>query len=395
MSYLVVVPCLLAVHVFARHSQLPTAIFYAVFVGFWGLLYGGQLVIPGAEALVAMCLTFACVLTAERYLDSLDEFSEATDVAATSAVPQDWFCSRLTHDFSALPEQSTFAVALINTREFGTLLARLKSFTTAQRQGFYASLNYSSVSERSVSKLIKQYPASVDARVLMGHLQLCKAKRLGLQQGQLNDEHCAATIANALRHFREALEMDATDAEACCGILIGKVYLGLGRRQVERSLVATLERDSGHFHAVLTAGRQLIVDGDSANRFVETVTAAVADRNPTGTTVALAGLIAHIECRMIFGSGDGLSEAGAAQDLHSLYHCFETHRAELGDWQWQMAANLHAAALQQMGFSKQAAQVLGTMAGRASPYPWQLIGRGAQQSAVNARQAMQSGQLLA
>jgi hypothetical protein len=372
MIYLVVVPCLLLVHLYARRAQLPTTLFIAVFVGFWGLLYGTQLVIPGAEALVALCLSLACLRSIESYLD-YDDGDEDSIEPAESWVAERHFCSRLTHDFAVQPRDSMFAIQLINRREWGELLERIGEMSAAQRQAFYVNLNYSSISERAMTEMVEHLDDRADTHVLMGHVQLCKAKRLGLKTGKRADENCTQAIASAFKSFKRALEVAPQDAEAHCGNLIAKVYIDLERKYIIESLLDTLRADVHHFHVVLAAARHLITDGESANTFIETVADALGDRDADGTTLAFARLVAHVECQLIYAPYGVAADTGVSADLADLYAPLEASSERIGGWASQISANLYACALQQTGQSKMAASVLAGMQGLASPYPWQLL----------------------
>ncbi len=374
MIYLIVVPCLLLVHLYARRAQLPTLLFITVFVGFWGLLYGTQLVVPGAEALVALCLSLACLRSVESFLYYDDDAEDAADSPETY-VPERHFCSRLTHDFAVQPRDSMFAIQLVNRREWGELLDRLGALSATQRQAFYVNLNYSSISERAMTEMVEQLGEHADVHVLMGHVQLCKAKRLGLKTGKRADENCTQAIASAFKSFRRALECDPKDAEALCGTLIAKVYIDLDRDYIVESLIATLQADVDHFHVVLAAARHLITDGESANAFVEAVADALGDRDTDGTTLAFAKLVAHVECQLIYSSYGVSGESSVGDDLTRVYATLEANNERLGNWSNQIAANLYACALQQTGQSTLAASVLAGMQGLASPYPWQLLAR--------------------
>ena len=391
MIYLIVVPCLLLVHLYARKAQLPTMLFAAVFLGFWGLLFGAKLVVPGAEALIALCLSLACLRAVECYLDLEDASDEPADTPEFSAERN--FCSRLTHDFAVQPRDSMFAIQLINRREWGALLDRLSGMSASQRQAFYVNLNYSSVSERAMTDLVDQRADNADVHVLMGHVQLCKAKRLGLKTGKAADENCTQAIATAFTSFRRALEINAQDAEALCGTLIAKVYIDLDKKHIVASLVETLRVDARHFHVVLAAGRHLINDGQSANEFIETVESALGARDENEITVSFARLVAHVECQLIYSAYGVAKDDNVSDDLARLYATLESCSEQPGGWSSQISANLYACALQQMGHSKLAANVLDGMQGLASPYPWELLASQASQPGVTAKK--QTGQFAA
>ena len=110
------------------------------------------------------------------------------------------------------PRDAVFAIELINNGNWQALASLFENMTTAERQGFYANLNYSAASESALQEVINSNSQDVDAHILMGHMKLCHAKRLGLQPGGTLNEPVAQAISQAFTHFNLALRIRPDDA---------------------------------------------------------------------------------------------------------------------------------------------------------------------------------------
>ena len=409
MIYLIALPALAAIFYQTRQLEMPFAFSTAVFGGLFLAIWMSGIVLPGADVLVALCLTLAITtfahLRQEAWIDRIvsaglgeNDAAAATDQTNDGLVethPAKQFCTRLTHDFAVSGKHSVFAVRLINTEEYEDFLAAIADMSVRQREGFYADLNYSSISERAVATFTEQHHDSIDAHLLMGHVQLCKAKRLGLKPGLIQDENMAAAISEAFRYFRLAQRIDHSDAEVYCGLLLAKTFAGLRAEHIEKSLGDLLNCGGIHVHGLLVAGRALVQDGDSANRFVNLVTtqkdatdslALTAEPNDCHETTSLARvefsrLLTHLECALLYNNAAVKGDLPWIRELQKSIDLVSTHID--GQWQTAIAQNLIASVLQITGDYRQSNVFLKQIEKTVSPYPWQCLASIASAPATN------------
>jgi len=320
---------------------------------------------PGVDAVIASCLTMALANLTAWFTDTY----LMEEVAAPEPEPRARnFCSKITHDYAVSPRDSVFAIAHINNGEWSQLSTTLRSMSAVERQGFYANLNYSSVSERALQAIINAHPAETDAHILMGHVKLCLAKRLGLKPGEHLDESVARAIAQAFRHFNLALRIQPDDAEALCGLLMAKGFTGLRAEHILQSLDKLLKADPDHLHGVIAAARFLVLNTRQANEFVALTEAAVAGRSEA--TVAIAKIIAHIEC--MASVDNGVNNSQVVADIYKQLRCYKRQTDSLGTWQRGISDNVVAYMLQLIGDKEESKHYLHQIEGFVSPYPWQI-----------------------
>ncbi len=374
MSYLIAIPCMTAVYLMVGKLGLSR-------VGFatFGLLLtvtfaGYEWFVPGVDALIAACIAMATANFSAWFIDAflMQEVAEEELTQELIELQQKQrmgrFCSRLTHDFAVCPQDSVFAVGFINNNDWSALASALADMNASERQGFYANLNYSSISERALQEVINTHPKNADAHVLMGHVKLCLAKRLGLKPGARFEEPVALAIRQAFKHFNLALRLYPNDAEALCGLLMAKGFTGLSDEHVTNSLEQLLQAAPGHLHGVVAAARFLVLSPQQANGFVTLVETAVDGR--CESTVAIAKIIAHIECMGLVENGVNNSQVIA--DVYEQLRCYKREADSLGKWQRGMSDNVVAYMLQLIGDAKESKHYLDRINGLVSPYPWQI-----------------------
>lgn len=375
MSYLVAVPCVAVVCLVAGKLDLrssPFVLFTLLLTVVFAMLQWFE---AGIDFIIASCLSLALANFFAWFIDAYatkDEEADDTQNPGTVASAKvGRFCSRRTHDFAVSPRDSSFAIALIETGEWTELGSKLDAMTQAERQGFFANLNYSSVSERALQEIINAGPENADSHVLMGHVKLCYAKRLGLQPGASLEEPIALVMAQAFKHFNTALRLKYEDPEALCGLLMAKGFVGLGSAHLYTSLTRLLQQDPRHLHGVIAAARFLVTSPSRANAFVSAVEAAVDGR--CEATVAIARIITHIECMgcVDTGTGIGASRTQLVADMYQQLRCYQKVHNSLGNWQKGIANNVIAYMLQLLDDKEELNHYLQKIEGSVSPYPWQ------------------------
>lgn len=368
MSYLVVIPCIAVVCVLVARLELRVSTFALLTLLLITAFASLQWFTPGVDVLIASSLSMAVANLSAWFIDTYATKDEPTVDAAPRYRR---FCSLVTHDYAVSPGDSVFAISLINSGAWQTLQAKLVAMTDAERQGFFANLNYSSVSERALQAAINDNPKDADSHILMGHVKLCLAKRLGLQPGSTLNEPVASAIAQAFKHFNLALRINPNDSEALCGLIMAKGFSGLGAEHLLNSLTQLLKHDPQHFHGVIAAARFLVVSTPRANEFIATVESAVEGRSEV--TVAIAKIITHIEC-MGFVDGKvsiGASNSQVVADLYRQLRSYQQQGDALGRWQKGIADNIVAYMLQLIDDKKELNRYLKKIDGSVSPYPWQ------------------------
>jgi len=347
MPYLLAIPCIVVVCLVVDRLDLRRTTFVLFALMLTTLFVTNQWFTPGIDVVIASSLTLAVANFFAWFIDSFaTEDQESQSEEGTQARIRR-FCSHLTHDYAVSPKDSVFAIRLINNGEAEALYAKLGDMTPAERQGFYANLDYSSVSERALQEIINNNPGVADSHIIMGHVKLCLAKRLGLQPG--------ATL----------------DAEALCGLLIAKCFTGLSNGHLYSSLTLLLQHEPRHLHGVVAAARFLVLSPSQANEFVSVVESAVDGR--CNATVAIARITTHIEC-MNQNETATLSIAASnsqlVADLYQQLHCYQENKDNLGSWQKGIADNVIAYMLQLLGDKQELKRYLQKIEGGVSPYPW-------------------------
>lgn len=367
MSYLVALPCIAVVYFMVGRLELTRPVFVILALLLTLLFASFQWFVPGVDAIIASSLTMALANFLAWFIDSYASADVTDEQESTRGVSR--FCSQLTHDYAVSPRDSVFAIGHINSGDWETLAKTFQSMTKAERQGFYANLNYSSASERALQEIINQHPENANAHILMGHVKLCLAKRLGLQPGSTLDEPVALAIRQAFTHFNLALRIDSEDAEALCGLLMAKGFTGLSDKHVLTSLEQLLVQDPTHLHGVIAAAKFLVLSTPQANEFIAVVENAVDGR--AEATVAIARIITHIECIAFADSHIG---AGNSQAIADMYHQLRSYQREsntFGSWQKGISNNVIAYMLQLIGDEEELKRYLKKIDGSVSPYPWQ------------------------
>ncbi len=375
MIYLLAVPAFATVYLLVDRLDLRGSTF-ALFAALLTIAFASlHLFQPGIDVIIAACLSMALANLCAWFIDTYatkdpDESSDSSAGGLTSSRASR-FCSRLTHDFAVSPRDSVFAISLIKSGGWNTLSEKLSSMTATERQGFFANLNYSSVSERALQEIINANPDSVDGHILMGHVKLCLAKRLGLQPGDALDEQVANTIAKAFKHFNSALRLQPENPEALCGLLMAKGFAGLGSEHLGNSLTLLLQHDPTHLHGVVAAARFMVRSPAQANEFVSIVEDAVDGRSDA--TVAMARIITHIECLAFADISHGISasQSQVVADIYQQLRRVQKEHQSLGVWQKGLANNVIAYLLQLVGDKQQLKEYLKKIDGSVSPYPWQ------------------------
>ncbi len=372
LSYLVTIPCLAVVCLMVEKLDLRRSTFVLFALLLITAFAAMQWFQPGVDVLIASCLTMALANLCAWFLNTYStEDAVAQNAIDSSKGRVHRFCSRLSHDYAVSPRDSVFAISLIKSGEYQALNDKLNSMTPAERQGFFANLNYGSVSERALQEIINSHPESVDVHILMGHVKLCLAKRLGLQPGATLNEPVAQAMAQAFKHFNTALRLNPEDPEALCGLLMAKGFAGLSSEHLCSSLSLLLKHDPGHLHGVIAAARFMVLTPSQANEYVSVVEAAVDGR--CDATVAIARIITHIECLRFVDSTPAVG-AGNGQiiaDLYQQLRCYQKESDSLGSWQKGIANNVIAYVLQLFGDKEELKQYLEKIEGSVSPYPWQ------------------------
>ena len=380
MSYLTIFPCIAIVYLIVGRLDLTRSVFVLFTLLLTVLLAVSQWFEPGFEAIIAACLTLALANFLAWFIDayaSPDADHDLQDIPKGVGP----FCSQQTHDYAVSPRDTVFAINLINNGNWEALASSLETMTRAERQGFYANLNYSYASELALQEVINSNSQDVDAHILMGHMKLCLAKRLGLQPGAKLDEPVALAISQAFTHFNLALRIKPDDTEALCGLLIAKGYTGLSAEHIQTSLTQLLQQDPEHLHGVISAAKFLVLSMAQANEFISVVENAVDGR--AEATVAIARIITHIECmELVGGNGDRTANLNNSQtrsqanslviaDLYKQLRCYQRENGSLGNWQKGISNNIIAYMLQLIGDNEESKVYLEKLDGSISPYPWQ------------------------
>jgi len=371
MPYLLAIPCIVVVCLVVDRLDLRRTTFVLFALMLTTLFVTNQWFTPGIDVVIASSLTLAVANFFAWFIDSFaTEDQESQSEEGTQARIRR-FCSHLTHDYAVSPKDSVFAIRLINNGEAEALYAKLGDMTPAERQGFYANLDYSSVSERALQEIINNNPGVADSHIIMGHVKLCLAKRLGLQPGATLDEPVSMAMAQAFKHFNSALRIAPGDPEALCGLLIAKCFTGLSNGHLYSSLTLLLQHEPRHLHGVVAAARFLVLSPSQANEFVSVVESAVDGR--CNATVAIARITTHIEC-MNQNETATLSIAASnsqlVADLYQQLHCYQENKDNLGSWQKGIADNVIAYMLQLLGDKQELKRYLQKIEGGVSPYPW-------------------------
>ena len=139
------------------------------------------------------------------------------------------------------------------------------------------------------------------------------------------------------------MRLDPSDTEALCGLIIAKGCIALKDEQIENSLNELLEADPGHLHGMMAAARFLIKSPDNANRFVQLVEKSKA----SATMVAIARLVAHIECGGF--NAQGTVDSRVIADLYSQLRVYRQGQQKLGQWQRAISGNIIAYAFERIG----------------------------------------------
>lgn len=372
MSYLVAIPCVAIVCLVVDSLELRRSSFALFAILLTTVFAVFRWFTPGVDVIIASCLTMAMANFCAWFINAYATEDEAHDSDLESAQGRvRRFCSRLTHDYAVSPRDSLFAINLIKSGGWEVLRDKLAAMTPVERQGFFANLNYSSVSERALQEIINANPKDADCHILMGHVKLCLAKRQGLQPGSVLDESVAQTMAQAFKHFNSALRLKPDEPEAHCGLLMAKGFTGLSTRHMFNSLSLLLQHDPHHLHGVIASARFLVLSPSLASEFVSVVETAVDGR--CDATVAIAKIITHIECMGFtdIGSDIGTARAQIVADVYQQLRSYQKENHKLGSWQKGIANNVIAYILQLLGDKEQLNQYLQKIEGSVSPYPWQ------------------------
>ena len=370
MSYLIAIPCMIAVYLMVGRLGLSRVGFVGLSILITVALAEYQWFVPGVDAFISACLTMAIANASAWFIDTFlmeDVTQEALTQQLVESKRERSFCSRSTHDYAVCPDDSAAVVQLINNGKWQEVATSIDDLCPAERQGFYASLDYSCINEKALQESINAQPRDVDAHVLMGHVKLCQAKRLGLNPGAKFDEPVAVAIADAFRHFNLALRSTPEDPEALCGLLMAKGFAGLGAGHIRQSLERLLNADPTHLHGVVAAARFLVLSASQANDFVTLVENAVAGRSDA--TLAIAKIIAHAECMAFIESG--VNDSQIVADVYKQLHCYKRETDKLGRWQRDISNNVIAYVMQLIGDKEEASEYMEKIHGTMSPYPWQ------------------------
>ena len=365
MSYLVLLPCMLAVYLWAGKRDLSGGYLATVNLLLTVILSGTHWFVSGVDTLVATCLTMVLAHVAHWYIER--EFTKAieggvVEPRAQSATMR--FCSTTNHDFAIASSDFSTPVDLINSKCVDAVVAYFAALDAEHRQGLYASIDYSCLSADAVKAFVDAYPANIDANVLYGHVKICEAKQRGLVPGVLPVESAAAALAVAFKHFRIAQRLDPNDAESLCGLIITKGCVALKDEQIESSLKELLRVNALHIHGVLSAARFLIKSPEKANRFIE----FVGRHSDEELTTAIAGLVAHIECGSVVSQPQISSTVIA--DMYRQLRIYRRGQHLLGGWQRAICNNVIAFAFERIGDQEEASRRLEELHGMSSPYPW-------------------------
>lgn len=365
MSYLVLIPCMFAVYCWTRKNELSGSYFATVTLLLTVVFANSHWFVAGVDTLVATCLTMALASVAQWYVDR--EFAMAIEAGQVELPRQPattLFCSTSNHDFAIDSAGVDAVVQWINADDCEALVRYFANVNPEERQGLYASIDYSKVSLDSAANFQRSYPSHLDANILYGHMKLCEAKQHGLVPGVIPVEAAAAALAIAFKHFRIAQRLQPDDAESLCGLIITKGCVALKDEQIEASLKDLLEVNELHIHGMMSAARFLIKSPEKANRFVRLV------ENCSGNelTTAIAGLIAHIECGGVVP--EKRVSSGVIADMYKQLRVYRRQHHILGGWQRAICNNLIAFAFEKIGDHDEASRHLDELQGRSSPYPW-------------------------
>lgn len=357
---------MLAVYFYSRKLDLPGSYFATVCLLLTVILAASGSVAAGVDALVAACLTMGILNAANWYVDrQLTIAIEAGLVEIPPAPPVNLFCTTQSHDFAVAPLESDFAIEKINAQDWAALQGSISRFTAVERQGFYANLNYGDIDPDSARSFVTNYPHSSDAHILYGHVKLCVAKSMGLVPGVIPDEDTAVAVAQAFKHFRLALRQDGEDVEALCGLILAKGFIALNNEHIESTLQKLLNLDPRHFHGLISAARFLIRAPEDANHFIDIVEHCVKGNE---ITVAVARVLAHVECTGLRGGGE--TDSRIIADLYTQLKIYKRECQSLGSWQRSIAGNVIAYAFDMIGDDDEKARQLSELNGDVSPYPW-------------------------
>ncbi len=365
MTYLALLPCMFAVYFWAGKNDLSGGYFATITLLLTVIFSQTHWLVPGVDTLVALCATMCVMSYALWYLDQ--EFNRAIE-AGTLEVPRQrpttLFCSTSNHDFAVASTDFRNIVELINSSAREELFQQLAVMSSEQRQGMYASIDYSELSMSAVQELITTCPQNLDANIFYGHVKICEAKRHGLVPGVMPGEDAAAALAIAFKHFRIAQRLKPDDAESLCGLIITKGCVALKDEQIEATLKELLQIDALHLHGVMSAARFLIKSPRKANAFVS----LVAEYSDNELMTAIAGLVAHIECG---GFADGNSvDSKVIADMYRQLRVYRRQHQVLDSWQQAICSNIIAFAFERIGDEEEATRRLDELDGKSSPYPW-------------------------
>lgn len=357
---------MLIVYVYSRLRDLPGSYFATITLLLTVILASTGWIVPGVDALVALCLTMGILSLANYYIDQqLNNAIKEGLVEVPPAAPVSRFCTTQMHDFAVASQEYGGCVESINKEDWVTLLETMSAFSPVDRQGFYANINYSSINPDAALNFVKNHPDNRDALVLCGHVNLCVAKGAGLVPGVIPGENAADAVAQAFKHFRQALRLDGDDVEALCGLILAKGYIALNDEHIESTLVKLLTLDRRHFHGLMSAALFLIRSSDGANRFVSIVENCVGDDE---VTLAVTRTLAHVECADFSG---GAFDSRVVADLYAQLEIYKRARQSLGNWQKNITGNVVAYAFEMIGDNDEKARQLSELDGYVSPYPWQ------------------------
>lgn len=369
MTYLVALVCMLVVFQYARKFELPGSYFATFMLLVTVIISGSGALVPGADALVAACVTMSFICACSWHLEKQFVAAiESGELRPAKASRTAMFCTRRSHDFALAPADTDPIVNKINSEDWFSVLELLEAFSAVERQGFYANLNYGGISELAVLDFVNKYPQNADAHVLYGHVKLCKAKRLGLLPGVLPDEKTAQAVSEAFKHFRLALRGNAGDVEAVCGLILAKGFIALRDDHLESSLQKLLAIEPTHLHGLLAAGFFLIDSPQSANRFVDIVERSAGQH---AVVLAIARIIAHVQC--IGFNDQPVTDSRVIADLYKQLQLYKSEREGLSDWQRGIANNIVAYAFEKIGDYEEKNQILSEFDGVISSYPWQCV----------------------
>jgi len=184
-SFLFILPCRFVLYFYARKLDLPGSYFATVALLLTVIISSTGWVAPGADALVAVCLTMGLINASNWYVDlQLSKDIEAGIVILPPVPPVSLFCATQSHDFAVAPKETGFVIESINEKDWPAVIELLAGFSSVERQGFYANLNYGSLCEKAALDFTVVHPDNADAHILYGHVKLCVAKTVNISKAR-------------------------------------------------------------------------------------------------------------------------------------------------------------------------------------------------------------------